>query len=153
MSNNSRPIRIKVFGKTDVGRNRDHNEDSFLVADLSQGNASLQPEVRDHDLGPKGTLLMVADGMGGAAAGEVASDMAIKNVYDHMIKEWGADAEHTPQKFAQRLKEAVEKTNQTIHSFAREHPEHRGMLEWVGGEFDPEAFDVEEVNRALKRVK
>src|SRR6185295_4063049 len=104
VSNNSRPIRIKVFGKTDVGRNRDHNEDSFLVADLSQGNASLQPEVRDHDLGPKGTLLMVADGMGGAAAGEVASDMAIKNVYDHMVREWGADSEHTPQKFAQRLK-------------------------------------------------
>jgi hypothetical protein len=33
------------------------------------------------------------------------------------------------------------------------HPEHRDMLEWVGGEFDPESFDVEEVNRALKRVK
>ena len=125
MSNNSQPIRIKVFGKTDVGRNRDHNEDSFLVADLSQGIASLQPEVRDHDLGPKGTLLMVADGMGGAAAGEVASDMAIKNVFEHMMNEWGKEAEHTPQKFAQSLKEAVEKTNQAIYTFAREHPERR----------------------------
>jgi serine/threonine protein phosphatase PrpC len=123
----SRPIRITVFGKTDVGRNRDHNEDSFLVADLSRNNASLKPEVRDHELGPKGTLLMVADGMGGAAAGEVASEMATKSVYEHMMNEWGADDENTPQKFAYRLKEAVEKTNQSIHTYAKEHPEVRGM--------------------------
>jgi hypothetical protein len=34
-----------------------------------------------------------------------------------------------------------------------EHPEHDEMLEWVGGEFDPEAFDLEVVNRALKSLK
>src|SRR5436190_521074 len=116
----SRPVRISVFGKTDVGRNREHNEDSFIVADLSQGLASLQPEVREHELGPKGTLLMVADGMGGAAAGEVASAMAVKCVHDHMTTEWGNEPEHTPQQFAYRLKEAVEKTNLTIHTFAKE---------------------------------
>lgn len=126
-ASDSRPIRIAVFGKTDVGRNRDHNEDSFIVADLTSGNASLQPEVREHDLGPKGTLLMVADGMGGAAAGEVASEMATKTVFEHMMNQWGADGENTPQKFAYRLKEAVEKTNQAINQYAREHPEHRGM--------------------------
>ena len=126
-ASDSRPIRIAVFGKTDVGRNRDHNEDSFIVADLTSGNASLQPEVREHDLGPKGTLLMVADGMGGAAAGEVASEMATKTVFDHMMTSWGSDSENTPQKFAYRLKEAVEKTNQAINTYAREHPEHRGM--------------------------
>jgi Plasmid pRiA4b ORF-3-like protein len=32
------------------------------------------------------------------------------------------------------------------------HPEHESMLEWVGGEFDPEAFDLEEVNEALKQI-
>ena len=30
------------------------------------------------------------------------------------------------------------------------HPEHKDMLEWVGGEFDPEAFDMEAVNRRLR---
>jgi protein phosphatase len=123
----SRPVRIAVFGKTDVGRNREHNEDSFVVADLSRNNASLQPEVREHELGPKGTLLMVADGMGGAAAGEVASEMATKTVYEHMMNFWGSDGESTPQKFAYRLKEAVEKTNQAINQYAKDHPEHRGM--------------------------
>lgn len=34
-----------------------------------------------------------------------------------------------------------------------DHPEHDEMLEWVGGSFDPEAFDLDEVNRTLRRVK
>ena len=33
-----------------------------------------------------------------------------------------------------------------------EHPEHEPMLEWIGGEFDPEAFDLDEVNVALQRL-
>jgi hypothetical protein len=33
----------------------------------------------------------------------------------------------------------------------RSHPEHTSYLEWVGGAYDPEAFDVEEINRHLKR--
>jgi hypothetical protein len=35
----------------------------------------------------------------------------------------------------------------------RRHPEHRSWLEWVGGSFDPEKFDPEAVNRALKRIR
>jgi len=33
-----------------------------------------------------------------------------------------------------------------------EHPEHDEMIDWLSGEFDPEAFDVEEVNRSLKDI-
>ena len=33
-----------------------------------------------------------------------------------------------------------------------EHPEHESYLEWIGDEFDPEAFDLEEINAALRRV-
>jgi Plasmid pRiA4b ORF-3-like protein len=33
-----------------------------------------------------------------------------------------------------------------------QHPEHEEMLAWVGGEFDPEAFDLDEVNRELQRL-
>ena len=53
-------IHVHVFGKTDLGKTRDHNEDTFIVADLTRDRASLLPEVRDHDVGERGTLLMVA---------------------------------------------------------------------------------------------
>ena len=33
------------------------------------------------------------------------------------------------------------------------HPEHEEYMEWIGGEFDPGVFDLDEVNRALRRIK
>src|SRR5256886_8547823 len=124
--NAKKPIRIEVFAKTDLGRTRDHNEDKFLIADLTKKAASLLPEVRRHEIGPRGTLLVVADGMGGAAAGELASQMATDTIYAHLAKTWHDD-DATPQRFAYRLKEAVEVANASIHAHARAHPEVRGM--------------------------
>jgi protein phosphatase len=123
----SKAIRVEVFGKTDLGRTRDHNEDHFLVADLTRKTSSLQPEMRKHEIGPRGTLLVVADGMGGAAAGELASEMATDAIYAHLVKTWNAEDEVTPQRFAYRLKEAVEVANASIHAHAKAHPEVRGM--------------------------
>ena len=120
-------VRVSVFGKTDVGRARDHNEDTFLVADLSTRNASLQPEVRDHQVGPRGSIFVVADGMGGAAAGEIASAMAADVIFSHMTTVWAEDSEVSAQRFAYRMKEAVELANNRIHGYAREHSEVRGM--------------------------
>jgi len=121
------PVQISVFGKTDVGRTRDHNEDTFLVADLTRRVASLHPEVREHEVGTRGSLLMVADGMGGAAAGEVASRMAADLVFGHMTTVWPEDPEISANRFAYRMKEAVELANNRIHAHAKEHPEVRGM--------------------------
>ncbi|HEY7503981.1 MAG TPA: protein phosphatase 2C domain-containing protein, partial [Gemmatimonadales bacterium] len=123
----SAPVRVSVFGKTDLGLTRDHNEDTFLVADLSAGNASLHPEVRDHEVGPRGSLFMVADGMGGAAAGEVASAMAAEVIYGHLSTTWARDEDVSGARFAFRMKEAVELANQRIYLYAREHPDVRGM--------------------------
>ncbi len=70
-------VKVTVFGKTDLGRTRDHNEDTFLVADLT--TPERQPPRRRCGTTwweRAGSLFMVADGMGGAAAGELASDMA-----------------------------------------------------------------------------
>ena len=125
MTNGS--VRVSVFGKTDLGRTREHNEDTFLVADLSTGNASLHPEVRNHDIGPRGSLFIVADGMGGAAAGELASAMAADLIYRHMATAWANDRTTTAARFAYRMKEAVELANTQIYGYAREHPEVRGM--------------------------
>lgn len=118
---------VHVFGRTDVGRTREHNEDAFVVADLSRGNATLQPEVRTHAVGDKGTLFMVADGMGGAAAGEIASAMAIEVVVHEVTVMLGEQAPPTDDRFATAIKRATAAANSHIHTFALEHPEYRGM--------------------------
>lgn len=120
-------LRVSVFGKTDLGQSRDHNEDTFLVADLSTGKASLLPDVRDHELGPRGSLFVVADGMGGAAAGELASSMAVDIIYRHLSTAWATDPDASATRFAFRVREAVELANRELFEYAQEHPEVRGM--------------------------
>jgi serine/threonine protein phosphatase PrpC len=120
-------VEVSVFAKTDLGRSRDHNEDTFLVADLSTGNASLHPEVRRHAVGPRGSLFMVADGMGGAAAGELASAMAADLIHRHLATVWADDEDRSADRFAFRMREAVELANEQIYDYAKEHPEVRGM--------------------------
>jgi protein phosphatase len=126
-SPNSGEIIVHVFGKTDVGRTREHNEDSFVVADLNTMNATLQPEVRTHHPGTMGSLFMVADGMGGAAAGEVASAMATEVVLQELDSRWRSATNHDAETFARAIKAAAETANARIHRYATEHPENRGM--------------------------
>src|ERR1700690_1185391 len=79
----SSDIKITAFGKTDVGLIREHNEDNFLLANVDTGLRTSSPEENlQFTLGPKGAILLVCDGMGGAAAGEVASTMAVDSIYD-----------------------------------------------------------------------
>ncbi|HXT16328.1 MAG TPA: Stp1/IreP family PP2C-type Ser/Thr phosphatase [Gemmatimonadaceae bacterium] len=120
-------IVVHVFGKTDVGRTREHNEDAFVVADLTTDNATLQPEVRTHTAGKRGSLFMVADGMGGAAAGEIASDMAVKIVLEELRSTWIAAPVSSSEAFVRSLKAATKSANEQIHTYATNHPEYRGM--------------------------
>jgi protein phosphatase len=118
---------VQVFGRTDVGRTREHNEDAFVVADLSTDNATLQPEVRTHTIGPKGSLFMVADGMGGAAAGEIASAMAVDAVLNSLRRNWIADESTSAEAFVRAIKQATKAANEQINAYALAHPEYRGM--------------------------
>jgi len=118
---------VHVFGRTDVGRTREHNEDAFVVVDLSTDNATLQPEVRTHAIGPKGTLFMVADGMGGAAAGEIASAMAVEIVIEDLRAGWMANDAVSSEAFVRAIKHATKAANQQINTYAAHHPEYRGM--------------------------
>jgi PPM family protein phosphatase len=120
-------IRVSVFGRTDLGRTRDHNEDTFLVADLNAPQVLPSLTVAEHVIGPRGSLFMVADGMGGAAAGEIASSMAAQQIFDHLAQVWSHDPDNSPAQFALRMREAVEHANSEIHGYAAEHPEVRGM--------------------------
>jgi protein phosphatase len=118
---------VQVFGRTDVGRTREHNEDAFVVADMSANNATLQPEVRTHTTGQKGTLFMVADGMGGAAAGEIASAMAVDVVLGQLRTSWIDDSSGGPEAFVRAIKQATKAANEQINAYALSHPEYRGM--------------------------
>jgi protein phosphatase len=80
-----------------------------------------------HLVGDKGSLYLVADGMGGAAAGEVASEMAATEIFRYLSDTWGHDRNLSVDRFAHRLREAVELANLKIHNYAVEHPEMRGM--------------------------
>lgn len=120
-------VRVSLCGRTDLGQTRDHNEDTFLVADLTADRAELTPDVRDHEVGERGSLLLVADGMGGAAAGELASSMASGEILDYLRRVWRADAAPSGQLFARRMREALEHANSRLHEYATAHPEVRGM--------------------------
>lgn len=124
-ANNRGAIVVHVHAKTDVGRTREHNEDAFLVADLNA--LRVTPILTAHDPGERGTLLMVADGMGGAAAGEVASAIATETVLSELDTRWRAAAGTDPETFAVAIKTATEAANSKIHRYAAEHPENRGM--------------------------
>jgi serine/threonine protein phosphatase PrpC len=117
-------IAIEVFGKTDVGLIREHNEDNFLVADVtgSVRAADGRPPFT-FNLGDKGALLLVCDGMGGAAAGEVAAQMAADAIYEALTH---ADAQPRDG-FARLLRRAVQRANERIFIQSRDNQSERGM--------------------------
>lgn len=120
-------IVVRMSGKSDVGRSREHNEDSFLVADLTTGRSSLDGDVAELEAGSRGTLFMVADGLGGAVSGEIASRMAVEVVLSEMQSRWSDSASTDPASFAAALQGACETANARIHEYATTHREHRGM--------------------------
>jgi serine/threonine protein phosphatase PrpC len=85
-------IYLRVVGRTDVGNVRTNNEDSLVVADLSGRDHAdaAGPECR-FNVGDRGVLLAVSDGMGGLTAGEVASALVIEGL-PHALREGRASA-------------------------------------------------------------
>jgi protein phosphatase len=116
-------IRLRVFGRTDVGQIREHNEDNFLIADLTRKSRSLMEADRDQLVGPRGTVLGVCDGMGGAAAGEVASQLAVDIIYEKLVQ--GHPKDHN--ELARGLVRAVEEAGARIFNEARADRTRRGM--------------------------
>ncbi len=105
-------LRIEAFGNTDVGLVREGNEDSFAVL---------------HQLG----LYMVADGMGGAAAGEVASKIAIECVreaFEDPDVTWPAVAGERAQGMdASVLVAGIHRANVRIRNLAGRDSSKKGM--------------------------
>jgi serine/threonine protein phosphatase PrpC len=116
-----RDISISLFAETNIGMRRSINEDSCLIADLEAGNSETPSQLLTHPIGEHGYLMVVSDGMGGAAAGEVASDFAVKTMLEKLLKLT------TERSIAEQLREAAEAANQRIWNHAEENPELSGM--------------------------
>jgi protein phosphatase len=124
MAESSSEIRVHVFGRTDVGQIREHNEDNFLVADLTRKSRSLLESDRHQTVGARGTVFGVCDGMGGAAAGEVASQLAVDIIYEKLSQ---GDAPGHRDELARRLVQSVEDAGIRIFNEARADRTRRGM--------------------------
>ena len=110
------------FGNlTDVGRQREHNEDNLLATLFSFGTGRRRSGY---------SLLIVADGMGGAAAGEVASELTVQTVaketYEALLRSH-TNAEQAWLNPGTVLRTAVERANTEVFTRAREVPQFMGM--------------------------
>lgn len=107
-------MEVKAFGLTHVGRQRQHNEDAFLVSD-------------------DGKLFIVADGMGGHAAGEIASRIAVESVTEFILhtKEddgtWPHSYDEQFTRSTNRLLAALRLANTRVVEAMRKDVRLRGM--------------------------
>ncbi|MBW1959816.1 MAG: Stp1/IreP family PP2C-type Ser/Thr phosphatase [Deltaproteobacteria bacterium] len=110
---------LKSYAKTDIGRWRKNNEDHYLIID----DAS-----KGFDTHRYGSMFVVADGMGGHAAGEVASKMACKqmtNYYYRIID--GPSAPPSSQTLLNRIEAVILKANRNIYLHGQRNKEYYGM--------------------------
>lgn len=112
---------------TDVGRVREHNEDSFLIANLTEGIRRESNGELDFPSGPDGCLLAVADGMGGAAAGEMASRLGVQILYRELQELIPIRADSNEETLEEILVEAVGMANRRIFQLSRQNHELHGM--------------------------
>jgi serine/threonine protein phosphatase PrpC len=106
----AKQLRLDVAQLTDVGRKREHNEDNMAYV------IPKDPQV----MATKGSLFIVADGMGGHAAGEVASEIAVDTVSTAYYQD---DSDEVPVS----LIRAIRRANTAIHQRAAENMLRSGM--------------------------
>lgn len=120
--------KLKIAARTNVGLARTNNEDNYQVS----SNLSTTPMgwVNNEliDLDEKGALLVVADGMGGQNAGEVASEIAIKTIKDRFTPEnLTEDVLRDKSSIDDFMKETITVADHRIKTTAKERPETKGM--------------------------
>ena len=127
---------LELHAQTDVGRIRSGKDDNFLILDLTSaiswtGSDGGQPPdgLRRFEPGPKGAVLVVSDGMGGALAGDVASRMAVETVRDMLVGSEGEEAsgcgDDAP--LVECLRNATDYANFAIHRRSQEDSRCSGM--------------------------
>jgi len=126
-------VTVKAFGVTDKGRVRPTNEDQFLCAELTKAMRIWQtslPEKKAQFGEERGHLFLVADGMGGAHAGELASALAVVAIEQFTLNtfKWFFDANGPEaQRVLAQFQTAIRQADARILAEAKEHAELRGM--------------------------
>ena len=119
---------IEVFGLTDKGKVRKKNEDQFLICSLHKNvrvHATSLPDVEQiaDDSERLGSLCMVADGVGGHAAGEEAARIALEAVAGYVMRTmrcyYTADPNHEPT-FLETLRQGVFDCHEKVLAAAAE---------------------------------
>jgi serine/threonine protein phosphatase PrpC len=118
---------IEIAGRTDVGLIREHNEDSFLFGDLSAGEKVSENSAGVLRIEAMPAILMVADGVGGAASGEIASSLATEVAFTSLRQFSERGALKGAVVIADSLQQAVLAANRAIHNHSRENRVHHGM--------------------------
>ena len=112
------PALYTVQTRTDPGCVREINEDA--VSTVLEHRASLN--IDDDLLQKRGHLFALADGMGGHAAGEIASQLAIRTLFETYY-----DREQKEESLQTLLRKAIARANEAVCAEAENHPEHAGL--------------------------
>lgn len=117
-------LRLRLAASTDVGRRRPHNEDALLVADLVCAERDQEAASHDHLFPPCVMVLGVFDGMGGAAAGELASALAADEVFS-ALKQGGRPS--SADELSQRLAASLDRASTAVHEASLRDVRRQGM--------------------------
>ena len=124
---------MRSFGMTDRGRMRPSNEDQFLIAELTKALRIQQtslPQAWIKYADEQGHLFLVADGIGGAPAGEQASALAVKSVEEFLVNtlKWFFQLKGVEQeKVVVEFQDALRRADAKIFAEVAQHPELEGM--------------------------
>jgi serine/threonine protein phosphatase PrpC len=124
MSEKKTRTALKLTAKTDVGRVREHNEDNYVVCpDVEKKEWFFSDTIIESE---EGTLLVVADGMGGLNAGEVASAIAIETIQQYFNQDNRTKIE-THEQVKAALIDCINIAQSNMLNHAKEHPDTTGM--------------------------
>lgn len=127
-------VQVDVSALSHVGHHRDNNEDHFLVTKASRSLQTITTSLPDGDIPPQvdevNYVMVVADGMGGHAAGEVASRMAIGSLIKMALEQpdWilRVDGGNT-REIKRRSRTRVQKVGAMIVEHGQREPALKGM--------------------------
>ncbi len=122
-------MQIEFAALTHPGRVRKNNEDAYLLSALDGEEPILNEPERGLEVGPAGFLAAVADGMGGAAAGEIASREGLAAMNLHLFLHWArfAAADSPERRLVHVLIGAVKTASQAVLRYADDDRTSRGM--------------------------